>query len=63
MSEPLNVLVLLPLSEEQRARLESGAPFASFTYASYEDATPEQVGAAEVIVGNLAPTCSGVASS
>ena len=56
MSEPLNVLVLLPLSEEQRARLESGAPFASFTYASYEDATPEQVGAAEVIVGNLAPS-------
>ena len=59
--EDLNVLVLLPLTTEQRARLEAGAPNASYTYVT--PASPlgvgapaaEQVAAANVIVGNVSP--------
>jgi phosphoglycerate dehydrogenase-like enzyme len=63
--EPKNVLVLLELSEAQRARLEAGAPGAEFVYAEPAEAgssvaapcdpTDEQVAAADVVVGNLAP--------
>lgn len=59
----LNVLVLLPLSDAQRTRLEAGVPGARFAYASYEGATPEQVGAADAIVGNLAASRLGEATS
>ena len=59
----LNVLVLLPLNEAQHARLEAGVPGARFTYASYEGATPEQVGAADAVVGNLATGRLGEATS
>ena len=55
-----SVLVLLPLSEAQRARLEKAAPGATFTFTDY-DPTPEQVAAADVIVGNLAPARLGEA--
>lgn len=51
----MNVLVLLPVSAAQRARLENAAPGATFAYATAADATDEQVAAAEVIVGNLPP--------
>lgn len=51
----MNVLVLLPVSAAQRARLEDAAPGATFAYATAADATDEQVAAAEVIVGNLPP--------
>lgn len=51
----MNVLVLLPLTEAQRATLESGAPDAAYTYATKLDVTDEQIAAAEVIVGNLDP--------
>ncbi len=51
----MNVLVLLPLTEAQRATLESGAPDAAYTYATKLDVTDEQIAAAEVIVGNLEP--------
>lgn len=51
----MNVLVLLPVSAAQRARLEDAAPGATFAYATAADATDEQVAAAEAIVGNLPP--------
>lgn len=51
----MNVLVLLPVSAAQRARLEDAAPGATFAYTTAADATDEQVAAAEVIVGNLPP--------
>ena len=51
----MNVLVLLPVDDAQRERLEAAAPEASFTYAGQRAVTPEQVADAEVIVGNLAP--------
>lgn len=51
----MNVLVLLPVSAAQRARLENAAPGATFAYATAADATDEQVAAAEVIVGNPPP--------
>lgn len=51
----MNVLVLLPVSAAQRARLEDAAPGVTFAYATAADATDEQVAAAEVIVGNLPP--------
>lgn len=63
----LNVLVLLPLGNKQRARLEKGAPGARFTYvtpaagAMLGNASAEQVAGADVIVGNLAPERLGEA--
>ena len=42
-SNPLNVLVLLPLTDEQRARLEAGAPHARYTYVT--PTSPLDVGA------------------
>lgn len=51
----MNVLVLLPIDDAQRERLEAAAPEASFIYADQRAVAPEQVAEAEVIVGNLAP--------
>lgn len=51
----MNVLVLLPVDEAQRARLEAAAPGARFSYADQRSTTPEQLAEAEVVVGNLAP--------
>lgn len=56
----LNVLVLLPLSKAQRTRLETTAPGVAFTFTNYDPA-PEQVAAADVIIGNLAPARLGEA--
>ena len=49
----MDVLVQLPLSEEQRARLEAAAPGARFEYAKPRTVTREQVEAADAIVGNV----------
>lgn len=62
----MNVLVLLPLSAAQKARLEAGAPGAHFVYTADDsdvvngaglslgaNIAPEQVAAADVIVGNI----------
>lgn len=57
----MNVLVLLPLTEAQRVTLEAGAPDATYTYATHVGVTDEQVAAADVIVGNLAPSRLGIA--
>lgn len=51
----MNILVLLPLSPEQRARLEAAAPEAAYTYVPAKDVAAEHVAAADVIVGNVAP--------
>lgn len=48
-----NVLVLFPLREEQKARLEALGPDCRFTYASA--ATAEQLAEADIILGNPAP--------
>lgn len=51
----MNVLVLLPVQPRHRALLEEAAPGVRIVYASPEDVTDEQVGEAEVIIGNLEP--------
>lgn len=50
----MNILVLVPANDEHKVTLEAAAPEASFTYTSPDDATDEEVAAADVIVGNLA---------
>lgn len=50
----MNILVLVPANDEHKVTLEAAAPQASFTYTSPDDATDEEVAAADVIVGNLA---------
>lgn len=49
----MNILVIPPFNDVQKAVLEAGAPGAAFTYADARDVTDEQVAAADVIVGNL----------
>ena len=49
----MDVLVQLPLSEVQRARLEAAAPGARFEYVKPRTVTREQVEAADAIVGNV----------
>lgn len=52
----MNILVLLPFNDEQRAVFESGAPEgARITYVPKAEVTDEQIAQAEVIVGNLPP--------
>lgn len=56
-----NVLVILPLNDAQRARLEAGAPSAHYTYVAAKpgamlgEPSAEQVAGADVIVGNVDP--------
>lgn len=47
-----SVLVLLPVEERHKKILEAAAPGVSFTYATADVVTKEQVQAAQVIVGN-----------
>lgn len=61
MSKLTNVLVLLPLDEEQRARLEAGAPDARYAYVSKRYITDGQLAEADAIVGNLPPERLGTA--
>ncbi len=52
----MDILVLLPFDDEQRAVFESGAPAgARITYMPKAEVTDEQIAQAEVIVGNLPP--------
>lgn len=46
------VLVLLPVEERHKQRLESAAPCAAFTYTSYSEVTKSMVQEANVIIGN-----------
>ena len=68
-SNPLDVLVLLPLADEQRARLEAGAPHARYTYVTPTSPldvgapSAEQVAEANVIVGNVSPALLGHAAN
>ena len=50
-----NTLVILPLSDEQKARLEVLGPDCAFTYTSEAAVTGEQIRAANIILGNPAP--------
>ena len=59
----MNVLVLLPVDDAQRARLEAAAPGARFSYATASDAPAGAVAGADVIVGNLPPERLGEAGS
>ena len=51
----MNVLVLPPFNDSQRATLEAGAPGAAFAYTTAAETTDEQIAAADAIVGNLPP--------
>ena len=51
----MNILILLPVLDRHRAVLASSAPGADIAYATTDDVTPEQVAAADVIVGNIDP--------
>lgn len=51
----MNILVAVPFTQAQRERLEAAAPDAKFTFATRRDVTAEQVAAADVVVGNVAP--------
>lgn len=51
----MNILVLPPFNEAQRAVIEAAATGASFTYASSAEVTDEAIATADVIVGNLPP--------
>ena len=58
----MNIMVLVPVNDEHKATLEAAAPKASFVYTSPDDATDEEVAAADVIVGNLAADRLGAAA-
>lgn len=58
----MNVLVLLPFTDEQCARVEAAAPDATFAYSTRSGVEPELVAQADVIVGNLAPARLGEAT-
>lgn len=57
------VLVLLPVSDAQRARLEAAAPGARFTYDDKVLVDDEKVARANVIIGNLRPQRLALATS
>ena len=58
----MNVLVLPPVNDGHKARLEAAAPGASFTYSSPADVNEAQVAAADVVFGNVPPALLGAAS-
>ncbi len=58
-----NVLVLLPLNEEQKARLESLGTDCGFTYSSEAAVTAEQIRSANIILGNPAPGAIGASEN
>ena len=53
MTQPIRVLVQLPLDGEQRARLEGSAPGAAFTYVKPRTVAAADIEAADVVVGNV----------
>lgn len=48
------ILCVVPMNEEQRARLEAATPGCTIEYSTIKDATPEQAQAADIILGNVA---------
>ena len=59
----MNVLVLLPFNDAQRATLEAGAPGSTFTYTTKADVTDDEIAAADAIIGSLAPNRLPVAKN
>lgn len=57
------VLVLLPLNELQKARLEALGPECSFCYASDAEVTTEQIREANIILGNPRPERIGASEN
>lgn len=57
----MNVLVLPPVTDGQKARLEAAAPDAVFTYSSPESVNAAEVAAADVVFGNVSPALLGEA--
>ncbi len=53
--EEKNILVVVPVEERHKEKLEQAAGKASFTYTSITGATREQVEQADIIFGNVAP--------
>mgnify|MGYP005765660619 FL=1 len=49
------ILVVLPVSEGQKERLEEFADKSCFTYTSYKKATKKMVEEADIIIGNIDP--------
>ena len=49
------ILVVLPVSEGQKERLEEFADKSCFTYTSYKKATKKMAKAADIIIGNIDP--------
>lgn len=47
-----NILVVMPVNDRQKQKLEQSAPGCCFTYSSYEKATQEMIQDAEIIIGN-----------
>lgn len=53
--EQKNVLVVIPMTREQRNRLEQAMSGAEYVYTSIPEVTEEQVQQAEIILGNVPP--------
>lgn len=51
----MNVIVLLPVNDAQRLRLEGAVPDARFAYTTAAEVTDTQLAEADAIVGNLPP--------
>ena len=47
------ILVVLPVSEGQKERLEEFADKSCFTYTSYKKATKKMAEEADIIIGNI----------
>lgn len=59
----MEILVLLPFNDDERAIVEAAAPHGShLTYTAKADVTDDQIARAEVIIGNLAPARLAAAS-
>ena len=58
-----NVLVLLPLNEQQKTRLEALSPDCAYRYVSADKVTAEEVQAANIILGNPAPDSIGASEN
>ncbi|MCD7716518.1 MAG: D-2-hydroxyacid dehydrogenase [Lachnospiraceae bacterium] len=53
MNRNKRILTVIPMTEEQRTRLEAAMPDSSFVYAEAEKVTQEQVRDADIILGNV----------
>lgn len=49
----MNVLVVIPVNEKHKEKLEAAGGNCSFTYSSYQAVTVEQVQNADIIIGNV----------